>query len=476
MKILLVNPPCRIPTHIPLGLGYIASVLRADGHHVTLMDLNAENRPFPEIEKELERIDCGLIGIGGLTTTYKFVKEFSSLVKKIKPKVKIMAGNMVSSAHPKLLLDNSEIDICVFDEGEETVRELANKIAKSRDTDNVKGIFFKKNQEVLFSAPRERIKDLDKLPFPAWDLFAIDIYANNVMNNSYGKKSINVSTVRGCPFKCVYCSRPFGSRVYMRSSESIVSEIKALKARYNIQYIAFSDDLFILKRQRVMDLCDILIKERVNIEWAASGRVNLVDRALLRKMRKAGCRALGYGFESGSQKILDIMKKGADIAQAERAIELTRKAKISVEGAFMFGMIGETEETINETVEFIKRTDLDINRLFYTTPYPGTPLYDMAKKKNRIPEDEDKYVSSLGEMYSTFLVNLTDMEGEKLKRLKEDAEKKIRKNFSVRVKLGNLKNEAIRIWTNMKKNLKKDGIFKTISWIAGKTKMRLSGE
>lgn len=473
MNILLINPPCRTPALIPLGLGYIASILRQMGHSVSLIDLNVENKSFDVIERELVSLDCEVIGIGGLTTTYNFVKRFSIFIKKVKPKARIIAGNMVSTATPELLLRNSDVDICVIDEGEETVKELIHKIKDFPNVEDVKGIIFKKNGRIIATNPRERIKNLDRLPFPAWDLFAMETYINNPIHTEYGRRSINVSTVRGCPFQCIYCSRPFGRRVYMRSPDNIISEIKELKRLYRIEYIAFSDDLFMTNRKWIEDVCDNLIKENGDIGWGASARVNLVDLDLLKKMKKAGCEVLSYGFESGSQKILDNMKKGVKVEQAERAIEITRKARIKVMGSFMIGMIGETEETVNETIGFIKRTGLTLHRFFYTTPYPKTVLYEMAKKMDKIPQDEDKYIGSLGEMHSSLLVNLTDMSDEELKNLKEKAEKKIKENFSLKTRLEISTTETKRISANIKKHIKTEGILPALNWSLDKIKERV---
>jgi len=476
VHILLVNPPCRTPSLIPLGLGYVASVLRQEGHNVSLMDFNVSKKPYEAIERELETVDCDAIGIGGLTTTYDFVKKFSNIAKKVKPNVMMIAGNMVSTSSPELLLRHSQIDICVIDEGEETIRELMQRIKDFPEIDSVKGIVFKKGNRIVSTAPRERIKDLDRIPFPAWDLFQMETYINNPIHTEYGRRSMNISTVRGCPFQCIYCSRPFGPRVYKRSPASIVAEIKELKRCYNIEFIGFTDDLFTIDRSWVEEFCDALIKEKLKIGWGASARVNLVDLNLLKKMKKAGCEALSYGFESGSQRMLDSIKKGVRVEQAEKAVEFTRKAGIGIEGSFMIGMIGETEESVNETVEFIKRTGLTLHRFFYTTPYPNTPLYEMAKEMRKIPDDENKYVSSLGEMYNTLLVNLTTMSDKELKSLKERAEAKIRENFSLRSRIEIATEESKRIFEDLKKRIKAEGAMKTFGWSLGKVKEKIGVE
>lgn len=446
MKILLINPPCRRAVEMPLGLAYIASVLRLSGHNINLLDINASGISQDKVVGILKNTDFNVIGIGGLTSTYKYVKWLSSVIKNIKPEIPIIAGNMVSTAIPELLLNNTKIDIAVIDEGEETVKDLIETIARSGDLSCVDGIYFKKEDQIYQTKPRKRIEDIDSLPFPAWDLFPIDIYLKSTIHIDYGYRSMSMSTVRGCPFSCIYCSRPFGRKVYARSAESMVKEIKELKNKFGVQYIGFADDLFLFDEARILEFCDRLIKERIDIKWGGSGRANLVNEKLLVRMKRAGCICLGYGFESGSQKILDIMNKNVTVKQAEEAIKMTRKAGIYLMSSFMFGMVGETEETIKETIDFMKKMRIPDNRLLFTTPFPKTPLYELSKKMGRLPEDEDKYIESLGELYSTCLVNLTNFSKDELVKLKKQAEAAIWKNFSVSMRFQRFWQTVNRSW------------------------------
>jgi len=408
-----------------------------------------------------------------LTTTYGFVKKVSDISKRLRPKAPVIAGNMVSTAYPELLLSNSSVDICVIDEAEITIQDLMACISNGLDLSKVRGIVYRAGEKFVRTPYRERIKDLDAIPFPAWDLFSMETYIRHPIHNEYGKRSINVSTVRGCPFQCVYCSRPFGSRVVIRSIEGVVNEIKTLKKRYDVSFVGFSDDLFILNRKWVESLCRAFIDERVDIKWGASARVNLIDPLQLKLMYRAGCRNLSYGFESGSQRILNDMKKGVKVEQAVKAVEYTRKAGITVEGSFMIGMFEENEESVNETVSFIKRTGLPIYRFFNVTPYPGTYLYNEAKKKGIIPRDEDKYVESLGEMYHTMAVNLTSMSDDELRRLKSTAERKIVENFSMRARTYLMLDEMRRYAYVARGALVSMGFFGGLRFILGKIWKRI---
>jgi len=456
---------------LPLGLGYIASVLRKQGHNVRILDINAYGYAPEKVEEIISKLEFDVVGIGGLSSTYKYIKWLASVIKKQRPNIKIVAGNSVATASPELLLENSKVDIAVIDEGEITFSELVSAIKEGRRLDGVKGIFYKEDGRIASTQPRERIADLDSLPFPAWDLFPMEIYINNSMNSSvfFGKRVINVSSIRGCPYDCTFCLHPFGRKVHMRSTKGLVEEIKELKKRYRIQFINSSDDLFMLNKNWVNDFCDRMISEDMDIGWSVAGRVNLVSEELLQKMYRAGCREISYGFESGSQVMLDRMKKrGVTVELAEDAIRMTRNAGITVRGSFIFGMPGETEETIKETLDFLKRTRLHIWRFFYATPYPKTELYEIAKEMGRLPSDEDKYIESLSEMRTTFLVNLTDFSNEELVKLKESAELTARRNLGLELTL----EEFIERWQIRRllfmRSLRERGAPKTVKMIFSK--------
>ena len=290
MKVLFVNPNYRdIPNLIPLGIGYIASVLRERGHEVACLDCNGFQYTREETAQKIFEYEFDALGIGGLTTTYGFVKWFSKVVKSRRPEVPIFAGNMVSTAHPGPLLENSSVDIAVIDEGEITTAELIEAFEEKRPLNSVAGIWYKKDGQIVKTACRARIKDLDNLPFPAWDLFPIDTYIRNPVYGEYGRKSLNVSTVRGCPYNCNFCSRPYGRVVTHRSPPSIVSEIIEVHKRFGANHIAFSDDLSFFSQKHMYGVCDEIIKAGLHkkITWNCSARANLVDYPILKKMKQA---------------------------------------------------------------------------------------------------------------------------------------------------------------------------------------------
>jgi len=437
MKVLLVYPPARDASVFPLGLAYIASYLRKNGHEVELLDFTVRQLSGAELSAEIKQFnkyDC--IGISAIITAYNFVKEFSKHVKSHFPNLPVVVGNAISIACPATLLKNSDVDIVVADEGELTASELINSIKEPGKFKYIKGIWYKENGQIHQTPPRERIKNLDSLPYPSWNLIDMPFYMKHA--GAYLERGLRtgwVSPVRGCPFSCGFCSRPFAQTITYRSPNSIIDEILEFKRIYNNTHVKLVADEFMVNIDMVKNFAKSLLERKIKITWEANGRVNFADIDLFRLMRKSGCISLSYGIESGSQKILNNMNKMATVEQSRKAIELTRKAGITARTPFMFGYIGEDKATIADTVNFIKQAKLGVTRLFFTTPYPGTALYNWALQNNRIKYEEDVYLSLLGNNAEKFLVNLTDMPDEELVRLKAETESELRKLLGLKMKI-----------------------------------------
>lgn len=432
MKILLINPPIRKnepPRHIPIGLGIIANVLLSDGHEVKVLDINAERLSKSQVKEKIDlESKYEIIGTGGLITTYQYLKWLIPELKKYNPTSKIVVGGGVVTENPALLLNRTPTDIAVVGEGEITMTEIISSLENNNSLEAVKGIAYKKeNNQIKINPPRPLVKDLDNMSLPAYDLFPMDIYLHNVAHASYmGKKTeMGIVTTRGCPYNCNYCYHVFGRGARTRSINNVIEEIRYLMEKYKVESIIILDETFTINKKRVMEFCSKLLSEKIDIPWSCYGRVNLVDQEMLKKMKQAGCYRVGYGIESGSQQILDNMNKKVTIGQAKKAIKLTRNAGLVCGSTFMFGYPGESLETIKETVRFCKEL-LICPSLFFTTPYPGTKLYEQVKE--RIIErygDEEKFIKAMGDV-SEFTVNLTDFSDEELFRLREECVKILR--------------------------------------------------
>jgi radical SAM superfamily enzyme YgiQ (UPF0313 family) len=433
MKVLLINPPIREwakPNVFPSGLGYIVSVLSQNGHFVEAMDINAYRWNKIEVEERIKKADYDVVGIGGIITTYKYVKWLVKILKKYNPGKKIIVGGSVGTSISGIMLEKNPVDIICLGEGEVTVKELIGAL-ENGDLSRVKGIIYRDALgKIHKTEDRPPIKDLDSIPFPAWDHFPMDIYLKNPIGAPNRNKwidgssqarnslSLNIFATRGCPYKCIYCYHDFMGQGYrQRSAENVIKEIETLYEKYKVPYFHFIDDEFVMNKKFVFEFCFLLksFSKKIGrkITWGCAGRVNLMTEDLIIAMADAGCVLIGYGIESGSQRILDFVNKQVSVEQAKEAIRLTKKHLGWADCSFMIGYPGETRETIQETINFCKDLDLAPEVIFFLTPYPGTELYRMALEQGKI-KDEEKYILGLGEQGEKARVNLTDFSDQEL--------------------------------------------------------------
>jgi len=434
MDVLLVNCPIRVhaePNVIPYGLATIASTLEGAGHHVEILDLNAQRMSEEEIASELSGRSWDLAGVSGLITTYSFQRWLIPLLRDLRPHAPVVSGGGLATCVPELVLSRTPVDMVALGEGEQTSLELAETLERGGDPAEVAGLMVRRRSgEVVRTEPRALVADLDSLPLPAWHLLPMETYlANPIWGAGTGnlsgflgerlpKRSMNIIASRGCPFSCNYCYHLFGrSRYRIRSAENIADEVHALVERYHVDFVGFVDDNFMADAKVVTGFCDSLWRRGIRVRWGCHGRVTSAEPDLLRRMADAGCVWIGYGIESASPEILRRMNKRADPDRAAQAIIETRRAGIYANTTFMMGYPGETRETVEETVEFCKRLGI-VQRFFLTTPYPGTPLYEQVR--HLIP-DEEKYIECLGDAYD-FALNLTDLPDQQLLELKSWAE------------------------------------------------------
>lgn len=431
MNILLIFPPIRendVPRNFPTGLGLIASALRNAGYNVTVWDVNGWRYSKQEVMDMIKSADFDVVGIGGLIPVYKYVKWITPYLKERNPNCKIVAGGPVGTYLAELVLMKNDVDIICDGEGENTMVELAGALAAGHDISTVPGIYYKDEDGNVARTPaREVIQDLDTIAFPAWDLFPMEeTYMKNPVVGI--GRDMDVISSRGCPYLCTFCAPSFGRKYRYRSPQHILEEIRELKARYDVDFISFQDDLFVTNRQRVFDFCGELTRSELfkKIRWSCTGRVNLVDEPLLQAMKDSGCVSVSYGIESGSQTVLDGLKKAFRVEQAVEAIRVAEKVGLRHPSSFIIGSPNETRETLEETVQFAIRANIPVQALMINTPYPGTPLFYEALKKNKI-KDLEPFVLSLGDALD-MTVNLSDIPDEELLRLRDEMIVKINKN------------------------------------------------
>lgn len=379
------------------------------------------------IVEALKAKQWDIVGVSGLITTFEFQKWMIRLLKTINPDAPVVSGGGLATSNSDLLFKNTDCDLTVQGEGEETMLQLCRALDEGHDLDSVAGIRFRENGAVISNDERKNIEDLDEIPFPAWDLLPMELYLGNPIwgdtaHNSSGfrkdinvQRSMNIISSRGCPFSCSYCYHLFGRSSYrFRSARNVIDEIEILVDRFGVDFIGFVDDNMMASEKRLLEFCDLMAKKKFPITWGCHGRVTSARPEILQRMAEVGCVWIGYGIESGSQKILDAMNKKARVEQAREAIINTRNAGIYPNTTFIFGYPGETIETIQETVVFKRELGIECGS-FFATPYPGAPLYEYARPL--IP-DEEAFIQSLGDA-TEFTINLTAFSDEEMFRLKK---------------------------------------------------------
>jgi len=400
MKVLLLNPPFTdyggLEGHggkaLPLNLAYLASYLRYKKPNIKIKVLDCEGLGlhYEQIREEIKKISPDVVAITAPTPAFAQVLEVCRLIKNISKNIITVVGGPHPTALPQETVREKNIDIAVIGEGEVTFYELIKAIDKKNNLSEVAGIFFKnKRGKAIETAKRELVKDLDSLPYPARDLFPLHLYFPPPTKRMSDKKAGNMITSRGCCYRCTYCMASFiwQRKVRFRSNKNVLDEIEECKNKYGIGEFNFHDELFTINKKRTIEFCHEIEKRKLDIAWVCMCRVDYLDSETLRAMKRAGCKKIMFGFESGSQMILDKMKKRVALEKAEEAVQLVRKAGIKSAGNFMFGNIGETEGTIRDSIDLAKKLNTDTMAFFIASPYPGTEFYDTAKKEGYFRKD-----------------------------------------------------------------------------------------
>lgn len=377
-----------------MGLLMLGAVLRRSGHRVRLLDASALGLTYEETIEEIKEFRPEIIGLSAVTPSVVRTVKLAYMVKKIYPSIPIVVGGPHITAVPeRTMKDYPVFDYGVIGEGEHTIVDLVETLASGRTPSTVPGVAIRENGKIFFSSPRAPVKDMDALPFPAWDL--LDGFPHNYHPALFKYKrlpSAYIISSRGCPHKCIFCDTSVFSRsIRFHSPEYILELVDYLVKKFNIKEIIFEDDQFLLRKKRVEKICEGILRSKWNIAWSCSGRVNSVDDiGLLKLMKLSGCWQINYGIESGNQRILDFAKKEITINQIKKAVRLTHKAGILSKGYFIFGLPYETEETMRNTIGFAKSIPLDDISIFMLTPFPGSEMYDIAEQHGRIDKDFEK--------------------------------------------------------------------------------------
>jgi radical SAM superfamily enzyme YgiQ (UPF0313 family) len=455
LRILLIDPPVAVKRRIlqipNMGLAYIGASLEEEGYEVKLIDLNANRLSKKQIKNILKKYRYDIYGIGCMIVAYEYIVYLSKIIKKYHPNSLIIAGNSVASSIPEILLKSSKIDIAVIGEGDLTVKEISKRYSENnRDFSDIAGIYLKKNSKIIKTNDRKHLENLDSLPMPALHLFNMKQYMKeSIPIDPVGYAFYPINATRGCPFHCTFCYHAYqGYKVRRHSTERIIQEIKLIIQKYPGVCISFVDDNFTYSKKRLLEFCDALDKENLNITWQAASRVDVIDDELCKRMKETGCISLGFGIESGSQTILNNIKKYVKVEQAKNALLICKKYGIKTSCSLMLGNLGENYHTAMESYYFVKEIGWEHDfRFFLPIPYPKTEIFEYAKSNGLIKNELKLIKSFSSEDNELIRVNFSQLSDWKLLQLKRSLEKLLNKetkmffnNFHLNRILGKLLN------------------------------------
>jgi anaerobic magnesium-protoporphyrin IX monomethyl ester cyclase len=377
MKTLLLNaPPERIvepydaPDYPHLGLGYIAAYLRREGCPVLVLDAKLARMSISETLAKIQEIRPRLIGFTAFTQEIIHVASLAKEIKERWPEIIAVIGGVHATVLPRETLEEFPwFDYAVFGEGEITLHELIRALEDATPLEQVKGLGYRVDGKVQTTEARPWNTELDDLPFPAWDLFP-------------RASEYPITTARGCPFGCIFCTRPYGSKVRARSPQSVFAEFKETVTQYQPKSIVFRDETFGANRRRAMEVLNLIIEAGLNrgIQLDMESRVDTVDEELLTKMKEAGCTGVGFGVESGNEEILRQSGKGITLRKAREAVALAKQVGLQTSSYFILGFPNETKKTAWDTINFARKLNTDSVSIGIMMPFPKTEVERMVSR------------------------------------------------------------------------------------------------
>jgi radical SAM superfamily enzyme YgiQ (UPF0313 family) len=373
---------------VPIGLLSIASYLESNGLEVLVHDCLGPRAPgdFDANVRRVLSLEPDLIGFSTTTSGFLDAYDMAEKIKRARPGVKSVFGGVhVSGVGARLMERFPEIDYLALGEGEITLLELAAGESPRR----IEGLVWRDGEEVVTNSPRRGIRKLDSLPFPAYEKLEGFPVGYRLPPFSYiNAPGTAISTSRGCVYQCSYCDRSVFKRGFRsNSAEYVYEHMRYLRECFGIRHVNIYDDLFTVNRKRIMSLCHRLAAEPVGIQFNCAVRVGYTDDELLERLREAGCLMISVGAESGDPKQLEHLKTGVTLEMIKDTVARIRAKGLRAKGLFMMGVVGDTEESIRKTSDFIIELGLDDMNMSKFTPFPGAPCWDTIRAEGTFEEN-----------------------------------------------------------------------------------------
>ncbi len=369
----------------PIGICYLGAILMQDGYTVQLVDMKVQKLDARKLAEKVAAEKPAIVGLSTLTVDADLMVASAREIKKLSPGVKIVVGGPHATIHYDLLTADSAIDVAAVGESDDTIRQLVPALFNGGKLDDIQGIAFKNGDEdgYTFTGHPEPIEDLDRLPFPAFELLDMSVYFKQLSMAPLGtRKYLPIFTSRGCPYHCAYCHKVFGKRFRARSPENLIAEIKKRKEQFGVTEFEILDDIFNFDKNRMHTVLDQIIEEDLGIRFSFPNgvRADLLDEQDIKKLKKAGCIHITYAVEAASPRIQKLIKKFNKLEKIKENIEVARRYNIYTQGYFMMGFPGETEEELQMTRDFALSSKLNQASFFLVVPFEKTDLWDIVQQ------------------------------------------------------------------------------------------------
>lgn len=411
------NTQGRLGTHAfdlvypPLGLAYLSAVLEKAGYSVAILDASAERLSTDETLGRLRR-KFKIVGFYCHTQNYPLIAEMAAALKKDDPELHLIMGGPHATAVPAECLEHApEMEAVAFGEGEETILEMVPKLLAGESLKGVRGIWYRDEKGIHPNDGRPQIDDLDGLPMPAWHLLPMHRYQSFI--ESGGKKALHLIGSRGCFSDCNYCfsTKMWGPTARWHSADRVLAEMDHLQSEYGIKFFQFFDDNFTLDIPRLRKLMPAFIERGWGDDWVCSTRIDLLNRETVELLAEGQVHHIAIGMETVNDRLLKVINKKVTKKQTIEALRLCDEHGVKVMGMFIIGLPSETKEETQETLEFVKASNLYLAVFSHLTVYPGTNFWPMLKDSPYLDKDFRNYSLAKNFSYIEPPRTLAELEG-----------------------------------------------------------------
>lgn len=400
IRVIFINPPVDFKVFYPedamdlsdtksssppIGILHLASIAREYGYKVKLIDAHAEGMMMDELLSAIKEFQPDVVCLTAMTIMIDAAAEIAKVVKNYSPQIVTIIGGVHVTAEPiKTLQEYPQFDFGVVGEGEVVLLDFLDKLSKVEDLGSIRSLIWRNGNEIVINPRRDFYKDLDDFPFPAFDLVGDKLFSHYRLS-VFGTKhfrSIGLVTSRGCSGLCTFCDLGVVGRGYrVMTAPYLIRHLKELNAKYKVNDLLFYDDMFTGNKKRLIDFCNAMVESGTPFTWSCCSRVDFVSYLdILELMKKAGCHTIEFGVESGCQRILDSMRKNVTKEKIAEVISMATNAGITTKANFILGHLGETHDSIMETINFAKSLNVNYVQHTHLVPLPGSEIYELANK------------------------------------------------------------------------------------------------